>query len=162
MVTVSEAARYMRNDVVLSLHHVLGNAGVLNNPTAWVTGVIPLGPIKNALDVELENGVMLKFAYLDPDFFNPLLRKDALEPFATVPTATPEKALLDLLHLASSPRGSKRWTLPPAHDWDLDVLDADRLDRLAKQLNMEGPLNEFKQGLDSSVRVKISRRVKLS
>lgn len=161
MVSVSEAAFYMRPDSVLSLHHVLGNAGVLNNPTAWITSVLPLGPIKNTLNVELENGVMLKLAYMDPDFFHPSLKQDALEPFSIVPTATPEKALLDLLHLSSSPRGAKRWTLPPAHDWDLEMLDTERLRRLANQLNMEGPLDEFQQGIENSVRVKIPRRVKL-
>lgn len=160
VVTPAEAAHFLRKDAVLSLHYVLGNAGVLNNPSHWITCVLPSSNNKAVTEVEMDNGLVFRFAYVQDEFFNTQLKRDALQQYAQVPTATPEKALLDLLYLVASPRGSKRWSLPPVHDWDMDCLDHERLDRLAQQLNMEEPLRVFKDSLDNgSPRVRVARRV---
>lgn len=159
LVAPAEAAHFLRKDAVLSLHHVLGNAGVLNNPSHWVTCVLPSSGSKAPTEVTMDNGLTFRFAYVQDEFFNAQWNADTLQEYTQVPTATPEKALLDLLYLVASPRGSKRWSLPAAHDWDLDYLDHDRLNRLAHNLNMVEPLRVFEESLNTGVpRVRLPRR----
>lgn len=153
-----EAAHFLRNEAVLSLNYVLGNAGVLNNPSHWVTAIVPSSSTKAPTEVEMDNGLVFRFAYVQDAFFDPALGKDALDPFAVVPTASAEKALLDLLYLSSSARGARRWSLPPSHDWDIGGLDMDKLNRLAEKLSMQQPLADFVEGLASETRVSVSRR----
>lgn len=159
IVAPAEAAHFLRKDAALSLHYVLGNSGVLNNPSHWVTCVLPSSGNKAPTEVEMDNGLVFRFAYVQDEFFNQQWKHDTLQQYTQVPTATPEKALLDLLYLVASPRGSKRWSLPPSHDWDMDYLDRDRLQRLAHNLNMEEPLRVFEASLDNgSPRVRLPRR----
>lgn len=159
IVAPAEAAHFLRKDAVLSLHYVLGNSGVLNNPSHWVTSVLPSSGSKAPTEVEMDNGLIFRFAYVQDDFFHSQWKHDSLQEYTKVPTATPEKALLDLLYLVGSPRGSKRWSLPAAHDWDMDCLDQERLQRLAVNLNMVEPLRVFTASLDSGApRVRVPRR----
>ena len=158
LVAPAEAAHFLRKEAVLSLTYVLGNTGVLNNPTHWITCVLPSSGNKAPTEVEMDNGVVFRFAYLNDEFFNSAL-VGALEPHTQVPTATPEKALLDLLHLSASPRGSKRWSLPAVHDWDVEDLDQRRLGELAEQLGMSKPLSVFLDSVQNNTpRVRIPRR----
>lgn len=157
-----EAVAKMREGTVLSLHSVLGQAGVLNNPTHWLTVVVPNTATKGPTEIALENGSILKLAYMQPELLptsKDAWYKDAIEPYAHAQTATPEKALLDWLYLASSARGGDRWTLPPMHDLDLSSLNEDRLDRLAKHMKVELNLQELRQAYEAEKpRVELSRR----
>jgi hypothetical protein len=140
--TLAEAAPHIRAGAVISLQFVLGQAGVLNNPTAIVTAVVPLdthvfnavGTVKAEGDREFQfYGMRARFV---PAFAG-AFAEDAYQPYAPTLTATPEKALLDWLYLAKT---SPNWRAPPAHDLDFDLLDADRLTRLATRMDLLEPL----------------------
>lgn len=129
-----EAAPRLRQGAVISLQRVLGENGVLNNPTPWVTAVVPTGLSAGTGNRNLETPFgTYRFANVKPEFLPPLdttWANDALDPNARVPTATPEKALLDWLYLATVPNG-RNPPLPPKGDVDLEALDEARLERLA-------------------------------
>lgn len=162
--TLEEAAASIRAGAVVSLGTVLGRAGVLNNPTHWVTAVVPSdASSRPANEMESEGGSLFKFASMRPDLFaapGTAFARDALEPYAAVPTATAEKALLDWLYVSSRGRGVNRWVLPASQDWDLDYLDSARLDRLAGAMGLEDELAQFKQGLEQSPRVRVRRTMR--
>lgn len=156
-----EAARKLRPGAIISLSTVLGRAGVLNNPTHWVTAVVPTSEGNARREVAMESGSSFQFAQIRPDLL-PVSRvgwgKDALEPYAATRTATPEKALLDWIYLASSPRGMARWPLPPAHDWDISSLDTGRLERLSTHMGLAQELQQFEAALASEKpRVSVKR-----
>ena len=160
---LEEAAPRLRQGAVVSLATVLGRAGALNNPTHWVTAVVPSDNSSRPVnELESESGSVFRFASLRHDLFlaptDPLAR-DAFQPYAAVPTATPEKALLDWLYLSSRGRGAERWPLPPSHDWDMSLLDGPRLDRLATRLGLENELQQFRQGLEAGPRIRIRRKM---
>ena len=158
---LEEAVSHLRPGAIVSLSSVLGRAGVLNNPVYWVTAVIP--STATALsEVSAENGSVFKFGHMRQDLL-PTAKddwgQDALEPYTQTATATPEKALVDWLYLASSSRGSARWPLPPLHDWDISDLDPSRLDRLADRMGVEEALQRFRQSLGHEApRVVLSQR----
>lgn len=157
-----EAVARMREGAVLSLHSVLGQAGVLNNPTHWVTVVVPTTSTKGPTEIELDNGHFVKMAYMQPDFLPSSDQdwfKDALDPYSHAPTATPEKALMDWLYLAQSARGGDRWALPATHDLDLSLLDENRSNRLAVIMGLEKNWQELKDACENETpRVQLSRR----
>ena len=159
-----EAVSKMRPGAIVSLATVLGDAGVLNNPTSWVMAVLPSDvKVRHENEVSSAPGAEFKFAYLRPDLIpvrGEPWASDALEPYARVPTATPEKALLDWIYLSASARGGSRWQLPASHDVDLDYLDSDRLERLASHMGLENELGQFRQGLESAPRLKIRRSMR--
>ena len=136
----AEAAAAIQPGAVVSLAYVLGEAGVLNNPSPWVTATVPLSP--SARSGSLGAGThRFRFAVLPPDPIDaehPCF-DDAFVPYARFAQATPEKAWLDWQRLAQTPRGQASWPLPPAHDLDLTMLDADRLERLAQALGVADP-----------------------
>lgn len=161
LVLPEEIAQLLRPGAILSMSTVLGRAGILNNPTYWISATLPTDATKGPVDITLDDGRMLRFAYMRPDFIagpgHPMAG-DALDPDASAPSATPEKALLDWLYLSSSARGGSRWPLPALHDLDLDDLDAGRLDRLAGWMQMQGPLAQLRHAWDNDrPRVKVGR-----
>lgn len=156
-----EAVALIRPDAVISLSSVLGQAGVLNNPSYWITAVLPSTATKGPVDIEMTDGRMLRFGYMRPDLVVGLsdeMASDALDRGGRVIKATPEKALLDWIYLSSSARGAARWPLPPLHDIDADDLDDARLDRLAARMDLVDPLAQFRQALEEDhPRIRIKR-----
>jgi hypothetical protein len=148
-----EAVGVLRPDAVISLGSVLSQAGVLNNPSYWVTAVLPSTATKGPVDIEMTDGRMLRFAYMRPDLVISPDDKDAayaLQTGTLTAKATPEKALLDWVYLSSSTRGAVRWPLPALHDLDIDDLDADRLDRLAQRMDLVEPLDQLRQAINAN------------
>ena len=149
--TPDEAAPALRPGAVVSLHRVLGHHGVLNNPSHWVTAVVSNDDTTKVGRVETEQQVF-RFASLPPALMvrpDQPLACDAID--ASHPwMATPEKALLDWLHLASTPRGSASWPLPASHDWDLELLDTARLNRLARGLGLKNLLEGFQKSVENN------------
>lgn len=156
-----EAAPLLRPGAVISLATVLGDAGVLNNPTPWVMAVLPAASnTRHATEVSSVPGFVFKFAYLQPAIYaSPDLdwAKEAYNPRARVPTATPEKALLDWIYLSSVGKSAARWRLPASHDIDMDYLDSARLDRLAEHMGLQSELAQFRQSLDTNPTIRIRR-----
>lgn len=164
---LEEVAPLLREGAIVSLSTVLGRAGVLNNPTHWVTAVVSSdNTSKPANEMEADNGSVFKFATMRADLLPQLDRsdafaRDALEPYTSAPTATPEKALLDWLYISSRGRGASRWPLPPSHDWDIGDLDTEKLDRLAQRMGLEDELSQFRVGLEQQPRVRVRRTMRL-
>lgn len=143
--TVDEAAPLLRQGAVISLQRVLGQAGVLNNPTDWVTSVLPMGQSRAVGKIVTDRHTFV-FVGMRDDLVpttDQAWADDAYQPYAPVRTATPEKALLDWLYLAQV---SPLWRMPPRQDIDLEELDSDRLDRLAQAMGLEAPLHAFRVG----------------
>ena len=145
---LADAVPFLRRDAIVSLHTALDEAGLYNNPPSGVTAIVPLdpGPTRPRTGrVDTKQG---------PVFVRAMPRRllEAGEPDDRIdharsvahPQATPEKALLDWLYLATSPRSN---LAPPApHDVDISQLDRRRLNRLAKQMGLEGALHRWLDG----------------
>jgi hypothetical protein len=147
--TAEEATPYLRPGAVVSLEHTLSHVGILNKPSPQITAVVSSSDTTKVGRVQTDVGVF-RFAALPENMIiraDHVLFHDAIDrdrPWM----ATPEKALLDWLHLASTPHGMASWPLPAAYDWNMHLLDTDRLHRLAPALGMEGLLLEFTGKID--------------
>lgn len=160
--TPDEAAPLLRPRAVVSLQRALGLQGVVNNPSRWITAVVPNDASTKVGRVEIGEQVF-RFASLPASMFIPKdhpLYEDSMA-LGSKHMASSEKALIDWMWLASTPRGKPLWPLPPKHDLDLDLLDPDRLLRLAGHLQAEDLLRdafpEFMEsiGCPALVRAKI-------
>ncbi len=132
------AAAHLRRDAVVSLHTALAEAGVLNNPPTVVTSVVPidagapppkLGKIRTQVGIFLFRGLPRRL--LEAGDIADRLDLTGHQDF---PCASAEKALLDWLYLANSPRSN----LAASARQDIDVRDMDRrkLRRLARAMEM--------------------------
>src|SRR5690606_20493481 len=120
---------------IVSLNTALGDAGVLNNPSATVTAIIPLdaaGPKPPVGRVKTAIGWYHFFA-MPRALLDAGAPEDRIDPrYRDHIRATPERALVDWLYFARS-RLSHR-TGPNAGDLDLSLLDRRRLLRLASEI----------------------------
>jgi hypothetical protein len=143
---LADAISFFHRDAVVSLSTVLGDAGVLNNPSRAVTAVVPI-------DIGFPAPKLGRHRSLAGTFhFHGMPRRileagtlaDRLEPPERFehPRATPEKALLDWLYLGRSSRS--RRTLPPPDDIDMELLDQRRLRRLARAARLTDALAEWR------------------
>jgi hypothetical protein len=158
---LEEAAQVLRPGAIVSLASVLGRAGILNNPSYWVTSVLPSTAVKGPVDVEGEAGTVFRFAHMREDLVpgpGQDWSADALDERSLFPAATPEKALRDWVYLSSSARGAARWPLPALHDLDVDDLDHARLDRLAHRMGLVDPLAQLMDAIAADrARVRVHR-----
>ena len=125
-----EAAVWLRPGAVISLQTVLGDSGVWNNYTEWVTAVVPLSSRYTTPSlgrVETEGGTFV-FRGVPERVLETGAESDRLVAGVDYRRATPEAALLHWLYLSGSPRS--RMSAPPL-DLDLGALDLKRLKRLA-------------------------------
>ena len=130
---------WLRPGAVISLQTVLGDAGVWNNFTDWVTAVVPLSrryTIPSLGRVETSAGIFV-FRGLPETVLEAGREEDRLASGLTYRRATPEAALLHWLYLSNSPRS--RMSEPP-RDMDLTVLNSRRLERLARAMQLSGVL----------------------
>jgi hypothetical protein len=135
----SEAAVWLRPGAVVSLQTVLGDAGVWNNYTNWVTAVVPLSPryTRPSLGrLETDVGVFV-FRGIPERVLEAGAVSDRLVDSVDYRRATPEAALLHWLYLAGSPRS--RMTAPTL-DLDLAALDSRKLKRVATAMRVESGL----------------------
>lgn len=146
--TLADAAHWLRADAVVSLNTVLAEAGVLNNPSRIVTAVVPLdaGAPPPRLGRQLTHAGSLHFHGLPRRILEAGAVEDRLEPAGRFEhaRATPEKALVDWLYLAASPRSTRH--LPPRGDIDLDRLKKARLRALARAARVTGVLGIWMAG----------------
>ena len=132
---LGEAAVWLRPGAVISLQTVLGDAGVWNNFTDWVTAVVPLSrryTIPSLGRVETSAGIFV-FRGLPETVLEAGREEDRLASGLTYRRATPEAALLHWLYLSNSPRS--RMSEPP-RDMDLTILNSRRLERLARAMQL--------------------------
>lgn len=135
-----EAAVWLRPGAVISLQTVLGDSGVWNNFTEWVTAVVPLSSRYTTPSlgrVETAGGTFV-FRGVPEGILESGAQKDRLVAGMDYRRATPEAALLHWLYLANSPRS--RMSAPPS-DLDLAALNLKSLSRLAKQMHLGDKLS---------------------
>lgn len=148
---LAEAAVWLRPGAVISLQSVLGDAGVWNNFTGWVTAVVPLSPRYSSPSLgklETSGGTFI-FRGLPERVLEAGDERDRLAPEITYRRATPEAALLHWLYLSRSPRS--RMSAPPS-DLELGSLDSRKLNRLARAMNLSKPLESWLSHVDADGR----------
>src|SRR6202790_5037809 len=134
-----EAAVWLRPGAVISLQTVLGDSGVWNNYTGWVTAVVPLssryttpslGRVETGAGTFVFRGISERILEIGTE-------RDRLVTGVDYRRATPEAALLHWLYLSGSSRS--RMSTPPL-DLDLGELDLKRLRRLAIGMHLDANL----------------------
>jgi len=139
-----EAAVWLRPGAVISLQTVLGDAGVWNNYTDWVTAVVPLSPRYTTPSlgrVETGAGIFL-FRGIPERVLEAGAEDERLVVNMDYRRATPEAALLHWLYLSGSPRSRMS---APTLDLDLSALDLRRLKRLAAAMRIEDGLKLWRE-----------------
>ena len=148
-----EAAVWLRPGAVISLQTALGDAGVWNNYTDWVTAVVPLSSryaTPSLGRIETGAGIFV-FRGIPERVLEAGAENDRLVAGIDYRRATPEAALLHWLYLSASPRS--RMSMPPM-DLDVDALDSRKLKRLAKAMRIEGTLESWhvRANVESEIR----------
>ncbi len=139
---LSEAAIWLRPGSVISLQTVLGDAGVWNNYTDWVTAIVPLSQrytTPSLGQLETSAGTFV-FRGMPESILEAGREEDRLVTGVGYRRATPEAALLHWLYLANSPRS--RMSAPP-RDLDLGALNTRRLNRLARVMQLQEALTNW-------------------
>lgn len=146
--SLADAVHWLRADAIVSLNTVLGDAGILNNPSQLMTAVVPLdtGAPPPKLGRQVTQAGTVQFFGLPRRIHDAGEPEDRLESAAPRDhvRATPEKALLDWLYLARSPHS--RRTSPPKSDIDLTLLNRRRLKRLAAAMDIKRELDAWLKG----------------
>jgi hypothetical protein len=138
-----EAAVWLRPGAVISLQTVLGDSGVWNNYTDWVTAVVPLSSRYTTPSlgrVETQGGTFI-FRGVPERVLEAGAENDRLVTGVDYRRATPEAALLHWLYLSGSPRSRMS---PPPLDLDLGGLDLRRLKRLAAAMRLDADLRSWR------------------
>lgn len=146
---LADAVPHLRRDAVVSLHSALDEAGAYNNPPHGVTAVVPLdpGPTRPRTGVLATAQGPVYLRSLPRRILEAGAVEDRLDLDRGIahPRATAEKALLDWLYLARSPRSTL--APPMLGDVDLDELDRARLKRLANAMGLEDTLARWRDGV---------------
>ncbi len=137
---LADAIAWFHTDAVVSLNTVLGDSGILNNPTTVVTAVVPIDRGRHPparLGRKMTQAGIVHFFGIPRHILQAGKSEDRLEAEEQYEhlRATPEKALLDWIYLGFSPRS--RRTPPPGADLDMELLDFRRLRRLVVATKLE-------------------------
>lgn len=133
-----EVAAHLRRDAVVSLQSAMAEAGILNNPPTLITAVVPidartsppkLGPVRTQVGIFSFRGLPRRL--LEAGEVGDRLSLGGHQDF---PCASAEKALLDWLYLANSPRSNM--AAPTRHDIDVDDMDTKKLRRMARAMGL--------------------------
>jgi len=141
---LADACFWYYPDAVVSLNTVLGDSGVLNNPSTVVTAVVPIdrgGSPPSRLGRKTTKAGTFHFFGMPRHILvagEPEDRLDSTGMYEHL-RATPEKALIDWLYLGLSSRS--RRAAPPRSDIDVESLNKRRLQRLAKVMSLAGNLD---------------------
>lgn len=134
-----EAAVWLRPGAVISLQTVLGDAGVWNNYTGWITAIVPLSrryATPSLGKLETAGGTFL-FRGLPERVLEAGREQDRFAAGITYRRATAEAALLHWLYLSHSPRSRMS---PPPLDLELRALDLRKLNTLASAMSLSQQL----------------------
>lgn len=143
----AEALRLVVPGGYLSLHMVLGQCGVLNNPSNLYTCVHPSSSTAPEGEILLvgrrfatNNPAPLFHVYsLSPDIPRGEQFEEHIDSKFSYPRATPERAFCDWLYLARS--DVKALGAEPPLDCDMNQLDTDRLSRIAVHMGVNDELD---------------------
>lgn len=139
---LAEAAVWLRPGAVVSLQTVLGDSGVWNNYTSWVTAVVPLSKRYATPSLGRRDTATGTFVFrgLPESILEAGREQDRLADGFTYRRATPEAALLHWLYFSESPRSDM--SAPPT-DINLDNLNRRTLERLSKAMQLDAPLHSW-------------------
>lgn len=145
----AEALKHVVPEGVLSLHMVLGQAGVINNPTQNYTCIRPSSPITSEGELQLigqrfnrHNPSPLYWAHtMDAKVIDAGDPADNIDATFSYPRATVEKAFCDWIYLAS--RDTNEIGGQPPLDCDLDIMDRARLTRIASAMGITRELSAW-------------------
>ena len=158
---LAEAAVWLRPGAVVSLQTVLGDAGVWNNYTDWVTAVVPLSrryATPSLGKLETAGGTFV-FRGLPERLLEAGREQDRLVTGVPYRRATPEAALLHWLYLSHSPRSRMS---PPPSDLEVGALASRKLQRLANAMDLGEQLESWrsirKTALTGGASAGLSRR----
>lgn len=141
----AEAVAYLRRGAVVSLHSVLGDAGILNNYTNDVWCVVPIqDPPVSVRSVTAADGTRFHFRGIRAERLFAPDRKD-LFAAAPYPRATSEAALCHWLYLWHQPRSGLG---PLPQDLDLEELDLARAERIASAMGIEATFTAWRDTVD--------------
>lgn len=146
-VVPAEAASFIEHGAVVSLHSVLGDAGVLNNPTDIVFCVVPtfrLGAQVPAENIDSPVGTF-RFHQIPAAVLMAGQDADRLVSNIRYPRATSEAALCHWIYLAASEHS--RLT-EPSPEADVTELDRDRLFRLARAVGIADAVSHWIERAD--------------
>lgn len=125
--------RHLCPGAVVSLQYVLGEFGVANNYTHWITCVFPDDiPCPDVVDA----GTRFVFTPMPRAILKAGDPDDRLILAREYRCARPERALADVLYLASV----GRWPLVPV-EYDIEELNMERLRRLCQAMDIVGVLD---------------------
>lgn len=143
-----EAAVWLRPGALISLQTVLGDAGVWNNYTDWVTAVVPLSPRYTSPSLGRLNaaGGVFVFRGMPERVLEAGHEHDRLVPGVAYRRATPEAALMHWLYLSRSPRS--HISAPPS-DLDLAALNRGKLERLSRAMRLNDVLEVWRTRVHS-------------
>ncbi len=138
----NEMVAHYGHGTYASLHTVLGEHGVANNPSRTVYAVRARDPGVGATDVRLRSELgSYRLLAMPREVMEAGESEDRLEPGGRYLRATPERALCDWIWF-STPQAGRALTPPPL-DMDLEDLDAERLSRLAAAMGISGPVRAW-------------------
>jgi hypothetical protein len=141
----TEAAAHLRRDAIVSLNTAMAEAGVLNNPPTIITAVVPidtgapsptLGTVRTGVGIFSFRGLPRRVLEAGD-----VADRLDLTGHPNFPCASAEKALLDWLYLAASPRSNL--AAPARHDVDVAAMDPRKLRRLARAMNLHAVLDSW-------------------
>jgi hypothetical protein len=145
---LADAASYVRRDAVISLHAALDEAGFINNPSEYITAVLPLdaGPTRPRVGQVKTSAGSMWFRALPRAIWGAGEIEDRLdqENGPAHARATPEKALLDWLYLAHSPRSTL--AAPAPEDVDYAAMNQRRLARLTRAMKLDFTVEDWVRG----------------
>ena len=134
---LAESAQFLRPDSIVSLHTVLSDVGALHNPYPIVTAILPLGRFTSPRLGSMDTGkARYRFFGMPISVLNAGDEDDRLDIHYRYPRATPERALLDWLYFARSPKSK---IVAPPMDINLDWMDKRRFHRLLRAMENKTP-----------------------
>jgi hypothetical protein len=145
MPSPAEALRFVSPGAYLSLHMVLGQCGVLNNPSNIYTCVRSSTSASPEGEIELvgrrfatNNPAPLFHVYAMKPSIPAVNKDDHIDVKFSYPRATPERAFCDWLYLTKTE--NKALGAEPPLDCDMQLLDMDRLCRIASHMDVDKEL----------------------
>lgn len=138
----NEVAGRLRHSAIVSLQSVLGESGALNNSSRIVFAVVDAaeeGTRPRQVDTAIGD---FHFLAMRPATYAAGDLADRLDVAAGYPKATAERAFCDWIYFGYSK--AHETIHPPPLDLDLSGLDDERVNRLAKAMEIEEPLAKWR------------------
>lgn len=168
-ISPNEVASYIQKGAVVSLHSALTHAGVINNPSNIVTSVLPTSPRgwRDGKRSENRNKMGDFWFFRMPErmvFLPDVDRSHVLVQSLYYDMATPEKALLDWIYMASHIQAKHGFSSMPPLDIDITEMNKKRLLGMAGLMDIKTEFDEWldaKKEYDQDINVRSNMNIDL-